>query len=431
MINNLIKLLGTMLLVCVAYKLNVISIILCLVITAYVGIIFNREERRRVRYLNKFNDIVLYMEQLSYSFKKHGKIRPSLIDVQKVSSKEMKEIIEEVTINIDSQMSDNIYEDSLKIIQDEYDCKRLRSLHEFIIKIENHGGEFESYIDILLEDIKEWNERTQFFIKDVDRVKRNVLISIISTLITCGFMAYLIPKEYNYTGHILYQLASTIMVILMLATYIGITKKLNFDWIKEPDTISDNYIVRYYILVEKGYKNMKQLTFMEKITYKTAKKRIENEISKAFPDWLRDVAINLHNDTVQSAIENSYDDAPFILKRPIRNLLIDFEQYPVGIEPYENFLKEFDLKEIKSSMKMFYSINELGKEQSDKQINSILDRNDKMARRAESMKNKDRIGMAGMLATIPMLLGVLKIMVDMILMILVFTSSISNVVNGG
>jgi len=46
----------------------------------------------------------------------------------------------------------------------------------------------------------------------------------------------------------------------------------------------------------------------------------------------------------------------------------------------------------------------------------------------EEMKNKDRIGIAAMYSVIPMFLGVLKIIVDMLLMILVFTSSISEVV---
>ena len=105
------------------------------------------------------------------------------------------------------------------------------------------------------------------------------------------------------------------------------------------------------------------------------------------------------------------------------------QKYPVGIEPYDNLLKEFDLDEIKSSMKMFYSINELGKEQSDQQINSILDRNNKLAGHAEEMKNQDQIGAASMLATIPMIVGIVKIMIDMILMIMVFTTSIGNAIN--
>ena len=93
-------------------------------------------------------------------------------------------------------------------------------------------------------------------------------------------------------------------------------------------------------------------------------------------------------------------------------------------------MREFELPDIKSSIKMFYAINELGKEQSDKQVDSILDRNNKMAGQAEEMKNKDMVGTAGMLTAVPMVLGVIKIMTDMILMIIVFTSSVSSVMTG-
>ena len=46
------------------------------------------------------------------------------------------------------------------------------------------------------------------------------------------------------------------------------------------------------------------------------------------------------------------------------------------------------------------------------------------------MKNNDRIGAATMFTAVPMGVGVVKIMVDMILMIVVFTSSVSNVIGG-
>lgn len=419
------------LLIGIIYKLNIFAILLCLGCGLIFNIFFMKQEKIRHCYLNKFNDVVMYMEQLIYSFKKQPKIRMALEDAAKVCSQRIKEIIEETIINIDSKMESNIYEKSLKIIQHDYNCKRLRSLHDFLIKIEAHGGEYEEYINILLEDIKEWNDRTILFIKEVDRVKRNVLISIGSTLITCGFMAYLIPAEYKFTTHILYQVFSTVMIILMMLSYLLVVKKLNFDWIKEEPFLPDNLIIKYYILVEKSSENLKQLKMSERIMIKRVKKTLEKEISKSFPDWMREVAINLQNETVQSAIENSYQDAAFVLKRPIRKLLVDFEKYPVGIEPYDLFLREFDLPEIKSSMKMFYSINELGKHESSKQINSIIDRNNKLARQAEEMKNKDKIGAASMFTALPMLVGVVKIMVDMILMILVFTSSISMMVNGG
>ena len=430
-IKDSLKIVLLVYIVCLVYKLSITSVVICSVAAIIYNVFYEKQEKIRKYDLNKYYDVVQYMEQMIYSFKKQPKIREALSDAQKVSTERMKEIIEEVLVSIDSKATENIYEESLDIIGKEYDCKRLRSLHSFLIKIEKNGGEYETYINILLEDIKEWSDRLSLFIRDVNRVKRNVIISIFSTLITCGFMAYLIPKEYQYTNHIIYQIVSTVMIILMLQIFLTVNKKLNYNWIKEKELMPENMVMKYYSLVERGQQGKRELSLLERMSYKKAKKSLENEIKKAFPDWIRDVAINLQNETVQSAIENSYENAAFVLKRPIRKLLIDFERYPIGIEPYDNFLSGFDLMEIKSSMKMFYSINQLGNEQSDKQIDAIIDRNNKMTRQAEEMKNKDRIGIAGMFSAIPMLIGVGKIMSDMVLMIIVFTSSISNVINGG
>ena len=412
-----------------AYKLELPIVIAIGVITTLLMPMLYKEEKKKSYYKKKFEDLISYMEQMCYSFKKSGKIRPSLIDAQKISDGEMKEIIEEVIVNIDSKMNEDIYEQALKILEEEYYCKRLISLHEFIIKIEKQGGEFEEYINIILSDIKEWSDRTELFRRDIDRIRRNVLISIGATLLTCGFMAYLIPKEYSFTGNIVYQISSMIIILIMLVIYIFVYKKLNIDWLKEERFLNPEMVDKYYDLIMKSQNE--KIKFMDKLSINKVKKRMRREISKVFPDWLRQVALNLQQQTVQSSIENSYDDAPYILKRPIRHLLIDFEEYPIGIEPYDNFLQELDMPEIQSSLKMFYCINELSKEETYKQTNAIIDRNNKMLKQAEEMKNKDRIGLAGTLSAGPMMVGVVKIIIDMVLMILVFTSALGNVMNGG
>ena len=412
-----------------AYKLELPIVIAIGVITTLLMPMLYKEEKKKSYYKKKFEDLISYMEQMCYSFKKSGKIRPSLIDTQKISDGEMKEIIEEVIVNIDSKMNEDIYEQALKILEEEYYCKRLISLHEFIIKIEKQGGEFEEYINIILSDIKEWSDRTELFRRDIDRIRRNVLISIGATLLTCGFMAYLIPKEYSFTGNIVYQISSMIIILIMLVIYIFVYKKLNIDWLKEESFLNPEMVDKYYDLIMKSQNE--KIKFMDKLSINKVKKRMRREISKVFPDWLRQVALNLQQQTVQSSIENSYDDAPYILKRPIRHLLIDFEEYPIGIEPYDNFLQELDMPEIQSSLKMFYCINELSKEETYKQTNAIIDRNNKMLKQAEEMKNKDRIGLAGTLSAGPMMVGVVKIIIDMVLMILVFTSALGNVMNGG
>ncbi|MGN0383110.1 MAG: hypothetical protein ACI4DS_02485 [Eubacterium sp.] len=386
-----------------------------------------KQKKKENDEMKRFQDVITYMEQVIYSFKKQPKIRETLIDARKVTEGKMKNTIGDAIEVIDAGEASNIYKEALAIIENQYSCSRIHSLHKFLVKIEKQGGNYENFINVLLDDIKSWNERTYLFQKDVNRVKRNVLISSVSTLITCAFMLFLIPEGYSYVDSIVYQIVTSVTLILLFAIHVGVNIKMNVDWLYEEEGINNNMAARYFEIVTKFEESPSYMSIMDRIMYKSAKKRLEKEISKAFPDWLRDTALNLQTETVQSSIEASYSEAAYVLKPPIKQLLLDFEENPIGIEPYDNFLHQFDLPEIKSSMKMFYCMNELGKDEADMQINSIIDRNNKLTDKAETMKNNDRIGGASFLSALPMLIGVVKIMTDMVLMILVFSSAISNV----
>lgn len=432
--NNIKKsglLLAMVLLVGVVYSLQPVFISMCICFTVIIAPGFYREHMKELKLKDRYDSVVMYLEQILYSFKKRPKIREALIDAQKTSENSMKELIEEVVVNIDTKMNDNIYAESLKIIEDEYPCRRIKSVHGFIQKIENQGGAYESYLNILLEDIKAWNDRTQILMQDMQRIKRNILISIGATMLTCAFMIRIIPEDYDYTDKLIYQISTVIMLFLMEVIYYLAIKKLNIDWFQEVRGLEPESIDRYYHIIRQVSANSGPKNWLQRSNYKTAKKRLEREIMREFPDWLRETAVNLQVETVQSAIEHSYENAPYAMREPIRKMLLDFEDYPIGIEPYDNFLKELDIHEIKSSMKMLYSMGELGKEESEIQISSIMDRNIKLENQAEKLKNKDRVGIASFLSVVPMFTGVVKIMIDMLLMIFVFTSALSNVMQSG
>ncbi|MCR5836396.1 MAG: hypothetical protein K6G88_07810 [Lachnospiraceae bacterium] len=417
------------------YNLKIWGIVICFLFTMSVVPFYYRINLKKIHYKKKFESVILYIEQMLYSFKKRPKIREALIDATKTCDSIVKEIIEEIIVNIDSKMADRIYEESLKIIEEEYPCKRLSSMHNFMKKIESQGGECGFYIDVLMQDVKAWNDRTNLFMGEVDRIKRNVLISIGATLITCAVMTHIVPADYTYSDNVVYQISTIVMLMIMEVIYLVVASKLNYDWINEENSMTPERIDRYYsIVLEEKHDAMdygipSHLNWVKRSNYKTAKKKIEKEVRKQFPEWLRDVAINLQTETVQSAIENSFNEAPYVMKEPIRRMMLDFEDYPIGIEPYDRFLMYFDVPEMKSSMKMLYSISELGKEEADVQIGSVIDRNILLENQAEAIKNKDKIGAFSFLSAVPMIVGVNKIMIDMVLMIIVFTSAIGNVLS--
>ena len=130
-IKNLLKRVSVVAVICLAYRLKLIPGLICVLTIVVCNVFLEKQDRIKKQYLAKYNDVVLYMEQMIYSFKKQPKIRMALLDAQKVSSIEMREVIEEAIVNIDSNKSANIYEDALAIIEKEYNCGRIKSLHKF------------------------------------------------------------------------------------------------------------------------------------------------------------------------------------------------------------------------------------------------------------------------------------------------------------
>ena len=147
-----------------------------------------------------------------------------------------------------------------------------------------------------------------------------------------------------------------------------------------------------------------------------------------FPSWLRDVAISLQTSTVQVAIINSFDKAPTVLKPAIQQLINEFQEDPDDIGPWNNFLKDYDVPQLKSATKMFYSINHLGKEDAEKQINSLIERNNILVQKGDELRAEDALSMVGYVVAIPMLISMIKLLVDMFLMIQEFLG-IMNTIN--
>ena len=61
--------------VCLVYKLSITSVVICSVAAIIYNVFYEKQEKIRKYYLNKYYDVVQYMEQMIYSFKKQPKIR--------------------------------------------------------------------------------------------------------------------------------------------------------------------------------------------------------------------------------------------------------------------------------------------------------------------------------------------------------------------
>ena len=164
--------------------------------------------------------------------------------------------------------------------------------------------------------------------------------------------------------------------------------------------------------------------FCDKIQYKGHFKNIEKELRKTFPVWLRDVSLNMHNLVVTRAIKQSYPNAPAVLKYYLKDFINELEEDPVTIRPYSNFLKKFYINDITSSMKSLYSIKQQNGENASKQISDLIIKNQNMMEKSERIRNENQLIGMNMMGTLPMIVGSLKLIVDMILLMMTFMQNV-------
>lgn len=155
---------------------------------------------------------------------------------------------------------------------------------------------------------------------------------------------------------------------------------------------------------------------------------MENEIRKQFPAWLRDISLNVYNLVVTRAIRQSVDTCPLVLKYYIEKLIQETEEDPVTIRPYNNFLQEYYITDITSSMKSLYVIKSQNSNEGARLISDLIQRNQEMMANAEKIRNENQLSAFNMLGTIPMVVGALKMMVDMGLMMLHFMDKVGNII---
>ena len=155
----------------------------------------------------------------------------------------------------------------------------------------------------------------------------------------------------------------------------------------------------------------------ESSKYKKQKKRMQELIEKEYPDWLRALGLELQTNNVYVSICNTVPDAPLVLKKPLEQLAKQIENQPDSLQPYQQFLSDFDLPEIKRSVKMIASLNNLGTSEANDQINKIIEQNMRLSGKADDLKNQDQITILGMLGTVPMVLSSGKLVVDLFLIL--------------
>lgn len=416
----------------------------------------------------KFTDAVDYMEYMLYEFKKKPKILYALRAAEDSCTGDIKKRIKKAIDYIENGVyRNNLYKEAFYFIEEGYDCERMAVIHQFLMKIEAEGGEYQDSLNIILDDVKSWTERTYEFQKEKANIKQKVLITIILSLIMCAILTKVSAQVYDITGSMLYQSVTTGLLIAFIILFASVQKKLSGSWLIGDATPRKKMFQQYALALAGDVKTLRQKELPNAIIYaalgllflfggglfpvisqfknlgylliifagftyfikpssdiKAAKNNTIKEINKEFPSWFRNLAINLQKETVHVSIKQSLKDAPLVLKPSLISLIKELDDDPVTMKPYINFLSTFELPDISSAMKMLYSLNEAGQDEVVTQINTLVTRNNQLLEKSERLKNSDSIAITGYLVVLPMVFSLVKMIVDMALILVGFMGSV-------
>ena len=256
------------------------------------------------------------------------KIVNALEETEKLCKGTMKHCIEKAIDRIRyADMYRDIYTDALWNIEEEYGTERMEALHRFLIQVEQQGGEYKKSLEVLLEDIRQWADTIYLLQKERKELQRKVSISIVLSAATAITMVGFLPQEVgDIAENILYQVCSTIFVLLSLGIFVLSRKSLVRSWLKGEEETEG---------VEKAYEYCLQPENKKNRHYKFAVKKVENHVKKEFPVWLRNVILNMNTENVFVAMEKAAENSSYVLKKELRKTLEGMEKEPGNMMAYQ------------------------------------------------------------------------------------------------
>lgn len=405
--------------------------------------------------IKRFAILSDYLTNIIPIFLQKTKISYTLKELREISSYDMKESIDKAIFYLDNTKDDvNIYENSLKIIEKNFNNSRLGAVHKLLVDVEkNNSISFKDMANDMIVDIENWIKRTYNFQKELKSRKTKLLLLCLAILFMNSiFIALYNSNEYfaGFTNNLYYQLFTTVFICIIMIIATIILVKLNGNWLV--DDISNNHDkdlkVAYTIYKDGKTNNLVYLLFTivfliggvycflinEKLIcaacvifaiigfsrkdykLKEAYKKINKNLMYEFPKWLRDVCLKVNDMTVLNAIESTLDDVSYPLKIELINFLKKAKKDPTSIKPYNEFLSEYKLDDAHNSMKVLYSINNVSKKEIKNRVSSLIVRNQELLATSEKINNDDEIMHIEAIAYLPTLVFCVQMMCSMFLM---------------
>lgn len=444
-------------LVCIPFKLPFLSMlaisvtgILCMPL---VLVSSQKQKAEETRYM----ETSMYISSMLSAFSIKPKILEALKSTKNViSSIPMSSAINEAIEHIlyTSYSSGDVREEALRCIEQKYNCKRISTLHRFLINVETKGGEYDKTLELLQKDRELWENRVEEFLKDEKAKRIEATISAVFVIFLCWALTLLgNMTKTDITVMPAYQVCTTLMIVAEMVLFIKINCPLDIDLLKrislrsEKAMIEDYETVMNYNREEDNVKSIQRAIIPaiiivvglvlrkipvvvigavilfyvvcdKRVGYAMSVKQLKKELSYIFPQWLMEMALLLQTNNVRNSIRLTAENAHPVLKGALEKMITELDENPTSMEPYMNFLGPLRTKAISSSMMLLYAAASGTNGNPEERIKEIINSTIKMTDKAEKMENEDKLLSLDLLFKAPVIPGTIAILVYAVLILM-------------
>ena len=404
----------------------------------------------------KFEMVQSYLSNILPIFMQKPKIRYALEEVRDMSNGQMQVAIDHAIDYIDTSSDDeDIMKTALSFIETEFPNSRICSVHKLLLDIEEgNSNDYNSICENMYVDVESWIRRVYGFQKELKSRRTSlVILCIFSLLMNCMFTYMYGTSEIfdGFTARGVYQVCTSVFIFLVLLTAALIMTQLHGSWLvndssdKEEQANADAYsyihshrpvtkkqdvmcaimLVFAGIILTFGMQNKMALVLFPfaaifamrgKMTWNSKRSRVKKALMLEFPVWLRGIALNLHDMTVVNAIMESKKTCSYGMAKEIDKFFEIYNENPTSIRAFNEFLADYQIEDVQATMKVLFTVQSMSREQIQTQTAMLINRNQELLTKTETIKNKDSLGYAEMLGYLPMILLTIQLLMSMVLM---------------
>lgn len=372
--------------------------------------------------VERFQDVNSYMSQMAQSFMYTKDVIKSLEETASCfTTGSMSDVLVHALWIVEEGKSDikQAERDALSYLESHYGCERLKNLHEFFLDTEEIGGECTKEFRILESMRTTWQGVVEsIHIKKFWEKNISAIIYLFFMGICVVMLNIMRGSELDIVSLLPTQLVDTFLLLGFIGFYLFMDKRLAQSLLVAPKEISEgkaeeyfHYLKSYNPRQEKGkYMIFSVLSLgisllvlcikptwitlalcvclvfagfhVHVIVHLNTRQIVLNEIKKAFPKWLFNVMLLLQRESVEGAIEKSYDTAPPILKPELYRINVMLMEKPHDPEAYMSFLSDFRMQSVKEIMHKLYSLA-VGVNRDKEVLDVVMEKNIRSLEKAE------------------------------------------------